>query len=92
MSWRGGAMLFLPLVFAQYIPEAQHARFMGVWFAHGASYLVGLGGGLLLIMRIWLRRGRPPVITVVARTGRALARAAILTILVSVILYIRFHG
>jgi hypothetical protein len=30
------------------IPENQHDRFMAVWFAHGASYLVGLAGGALL--------------------------------------------
>ncbi|MGA3171207.1 MAG: hypothetical protein ABSE62_09345 [Chthoniobacteraceae bacterium] len=79
----------LPLEFAQSVAPQHHDRFMAVWFAHAASYIAGLTGGILLIVHIWRLRGKPRVLTVVPRTGGALIRALILTALAILVLYIR---
>ena len=62
------AIVGLPASLAELVPRGQHDRFMAVWFAHGASYFVGIAGGLLIILRIWRQRGRPSVITILPRT------------------------
>jgi hypothetical protein len=43
-----GGFISIPSGFSEVLRAQQHDRFMAVWFAHGASYLVGLGGGALL--------------------------------------------
>jgi len=47
-------ILALPSQWAEEISMERHARLMAVWFAHGASYLVGAVGALWLIF--WLAR------------------------------------
>ncbi len=83
LSRRG--WLSLPVAVTVQIPALQHDRFMAVWFAHGASYLVGLGGGTLLCFSIWQARGRPPVILFFPRTRAGTFRALFLF---AVVLYL----
>ena len=80
----------LPADLASAIPVYQHDRFMSVWFAHGASYLVGLSGGVLLCLRIWLARGRPSVISFFPPTPASTIRAGLLAAVVAYIFWIRF--
>jgi hypothetical protein len=82
----------LPTRLADVIPVHQHDRFMAVWFAHGASYLVGLAGGALLCFRIWRARGRPSVISFFPRTPASALRAGLLAAVAGYILWIRFGG
>jgi hypothetical protein len=63
---------------------------MAVWFAHIASYLTALAGATFLILRIWIQRGKPPILALIPRTKLAIIRALILAVLVTIILYIRF--
>lgn len=42
--------------FAARVPAAKHAAFLGVWWAHGASYAVGFAGGIVVIMSVWCSR------------------------------------
>jgi hypothetical protein len=39
-----------------HVEQSRHARFMADWWAHGASYLVGAVGGLVLSVRTWRLR------------------------------------
>src|SRR5437867_3161925 len=41
---------------ASAIPEARHARFIADWWAHSASYLVGIIGGVVLCVRTYFKR------------------------------------
>ena len=88
----GHGFISLPTRLADVIPAHQHDRFMAVWFAHGASYLVGLTGGALLCFRIWRARGRPSVISFFARTPASALRAGLLAAVAGYILWIRFGG
>jgi hypothetical protein len=84
------SIIRLPGAFAELLPPSRHDRFMAVWFAHCASYLTGLAGGALLILRIWRQRGKPRVLTVVPQSRRGVIRALILAALLAGIVYIRF--
>jgi hypothetical protein len=84
------SIVSLPETLIYQIPSARHDRFMAVWFAHGASYLVGLAGGTFLILRLWLQRGKPQVFALIPRTPSAIVRALTLAVVVAVILYLRF--
>jgi len=41
------------------LPSEKHARFMADWWAHIASYFVGIVGGLIVCVRTYLRREKP---------------------------------
>jgi hypothetical protein len=84
------SIVSIPAEFAETIPREQHDRFMAVWFAHGASYLVGLLGGSFLIVRIWLARGMPRVLAIVPRSKGGIVRALIIAALGIVALWFRF--
>ncbi len=84
------SMIQLPGDLAWMIPVAKHDRFMGVWFAHGASYLSGLAGGAYLILHVWNQRGRPRVIAMIPRTPAETFRALIVAAAAAVIFYLRF--
>jgi hypothetical protein len=45
---------------AAMLPATQHARFMADWWAHSASYLVGIVGGLIVCIHTYSKRGRIP--------------------------------
>jgi hypothetical protein len=90
LSHRG--FISIPPSLAIVIPPHQHDRFMAVWFAHGASYLIGLSGGALLCFRIWQIRGRPSVITLLPRSRAAVIRAACIAALALFVIWSRFHA
>jgi hypothetical protein len=63
---------------------------MAVWFVHGASYLVGVTGGSLVILRIWWQRGRPHVLSVFPHTKGAIIRALIIAAIGAMVVWFRF--
>jgi hypothetical protein len=86
------SVIALPASFKELVPVGQHDRFMAVWFAHAASYLVGLGGSSFVIFRIWLRRGRPHVLTAIPRTKGGILRTLILAAIVVAVVWLRLSG
>ena len=84
------SLIPFPSGFAYLIPLDRHDRFIAVWFAHSASYLVGFLGGAFLILRIWKQRGKPHIIALLPRTPWAVARFVLLFAVVSTVLYLRF--
>lgn len=81
--------IVMPLRLASAIPTSHHERFMAVWFAHGASYVVGLFGAALVCSHVWKTRGRPRVVSVLPRTPAGRLRAIFLTIVLVWILWAR---
>jgi hypothetical protein len=71
------------------LSRAQQDRFMAVWFAHAASYLCGLVGAAIVILRIWLKRGRPRLLPFFPRTGLEILRALVLLAVLALILWLR---
>jgi hypothetical protein len=86
------SLVCLPAGLAEVIPISRQDRFMAVWFAHGASYLVGLTGGLFLILRIWWARGKPYVLPLFPSSKGAILRALVLAATVAAIVWYRFAG
>lgn len=43
---------------ARDLPSDRHVLFIADLWAHLASYLIGLGGGIILIVQVWRSRGR----------------------------------
>jgi len=80
----------IPSGLAGVLRAQQHDRFMAVWFAHGASYLVGLAGGALLCFNVWRARGRPSVISLFPHTRAAALRVALLAAVAAYIIWLRF--
>lgn len=83
------SLISMPSPWARMIPSSQDDRFMAVWFAHGASYLLGLVGGTFLILRIWNQRFRPRIISVFPHGVCNLLRAAFLLLVLFVIVWLR---
>jgi hypothetical protein len=79
-----------PDAWVERLPRAQQDRFMAVWFAHGASYLFGLAGGGVLIVRIWNRRQRPRILTILPQTKIGIVRAALAVAVLVAIVWLRF--
>lgn len=79
---------FLPPSLARAIPVRLHDRFLAVWSAHLASYLVGLTGASFLCFRIWRARGRPAVLSLFPRNRMQSARALVLA---AITLYVVWH-
>ncbi len=88
LSQRG--FLSDPAGLMEAIPAHQHHRFRAVWFAHIASYLVGLGGATVLCLRVWRQRGCPSVISLFPRTRAAAIRAVIVVAIAASIVWICF--
>lgn len=80
----------IPADLAIAIPRARHHLFIAVWFAHGASYLVGLAGGAFLIFRVWRARGRVVVISLVPQSPLAAIRTTLIAGLAAYILWLCF--
>lgn len=56
----GAGWVFLLEPLASRVPADRHAAFIADLWAHSASYLAGLVGGIILINRVWRsRRARP---------------------------------
>lgn len=85
------SIVSIPADFGNLIPPAHHIPFMAVWFAHGASYLAGIGGGAFLIFRIWTERGRPRVMTLAPNSPASIIRAVAIIAIATVIIYFRFR-
>lgn len=90
LSRRG--IITLPEGFFYAIPFEQHHWFMAVWFAHGASYLVGIAGGISLIFRIWNQRGRPAILQIFPQTVPATIRVILVVATGSLILWLRLRN
>jgi hypothetical protein len=71
------------------LSPSQRDRFMAVWFAHGASYILGVVGGGALILRIWLERKRPRLLPLVPRTGLELLRLLVVVAILAMALWWR---
>lgn len=54
---RFGAV-FLVGPIARELPPDRHVPFLADMWAHSASYLVGLVGGIVVVVRVWTSRGR----------------------------------
>ena len=85
-------LLPIPDAVDQMVPAGKHARFMAVWFAHLASYLVGLPGGAFVCFRVWDARGRPLAIRFLPRGRAAVGRTAGIVAVGAVVCWWRFHG
>lgn len=86
---RHGIVSF-PAPLAGAIPANRHDRFMAVWFAHMASYLVGFTGAATLIYRVWTERGRPMVLALYPRNRSGILRAVVIAGVVALIVWWRF--
>ena len=84
------AIITIPSALAGAIPRAQHDRFMAVWFAHLASYLVGFTGAAVLIFRVWQARGKPLVLALYPRDRLGVLRAVVIAAVVALIVWWRF--
>jgi hypothetical protein len=49
-------LVFLVGDLAQDVPADRHVRFLASFWAHSTSYLVGFGGGVVLIIKTWKSR------------------------------------
>ena len=81
-----------PTAVAEDIPPALRDRFMAAWFAHLASYLVGLAGSAGLVFRVWSARGRPMIFALYPRQPLAVLRAVGIAVVVAVIVWRRFFA
>ncbi len=50
-----GVIYMIPR-FADQVPEEKHVAYLSVGWAHISSYLVGLLGGIVICVKVWLRR------------------------------------
>jgi hypothetical protein len=85
------ALIPLPASFAEVLSVEEQHRFMGVWFAHAASYAAGLAGGAALILRIWRERGRPAGLAWLPSSRWAIVRAVLIAALAGVLYWLRFR-
>jgi hypothetical protein len=85
-------VITVPTPFAESIPHERHDHFMAAWFAHGASYLVGLAGSACLNFSVWRARGRPVVFTLLPQTRSGALRTVIIAIIAVCVLWIRFRA
>jgi hypothetical protein len=83
-------VISIPADFAEAIPLARHHQFMAVWFAHGASYFVGLVGGASIVFRVWRARGRPVFISLLPHSPAEVCIAMILVMIAAYVFWIRF--
>jgi hypothetical protein len=84
-----GGFISIPSGLSGILRAQQHDRFMAVWFAHGASYLVGLAGGALLCFNVWRARGKPSVISFFPHTRAAALRVGLLAAVAAYIIWLR---
>jgi hypothetical protein len=91
LSRRGLVSLpnLLPNWWVATLSRAQQDRFMAVWFAHAASYLFGVVSAAVLILRIWLKRGRPRLLPFFPRSGLEILRLLLLLAVFVIILSLR---
>jgi hypothetical protein len=85
-------LIALPDTVAGAAPALNRERFAAVWFAHTASYAVGIAGGAMLLWRIWQERGRPAVLALYPATRAGLTRVLLLSACVLALIYWRTKG
>jgi hypothetical protein len=68
----------------------QQDRFIAVWFAHAASYIVGLVGATVVVVRIWKERQRPRLFALFPRSRTDIVRAAVICLLAALVLWWRW--
>ena len=83
------SIIFMPATLTELVPSSHQHRFMAVWFAHGASYLVGMAGASFIILRVWWARGRPCVFSVFPRTKGAIIRTLIVAAIAALLVWFR---
>ena len=86
------SVIALPAALADAGPLFDRDRFVAVWFAHIASYAVGGGGGVLLLLHIWRERGHPAVLALFPRDKFGAARVVVLSACVLGLIYWRVCG
>ena len=59
---------------ADLVPAERHVRFIATGWAHAASYLVGIGGGTVLVFLVWRARGLEMIRLMAERRRTAVAR------------------
>lgn len=79
-------LVSLPFGLEEVIPQDRHHRFVAVWYAHNASYLIAVCGGIWMIFQIWKARGRPRILTLIPRDAWAFVRLAILFAILAVVM------
>lgn len=88
LSRRG--VISMPDGWADYIPRSHHNGFMAAWFAHCASYLFGIVGGIFLIFTTWNQRGRPAIIQILPQSRLAVLRTILVVVAAGLIYWFRF--
>ncbi len=86
------SLIALPNRLGSVIPFARHDRLFAVWFAHMASYAVGIAGSAWVIFQIWRERGRPRVLTIWPRAAGGVVRLVALLAIVSLVIWWRRRG
>jgi hypothetical protein len=84
------ALISLPSVWSRLVPASRHDQFMAVWFAHCASYLVGVSAGVMLVFSIWNQRQRPRILSAWPQNGLSIARALVLLFVLCAVVWLRF--
>jgi hypothetical protein len=56
--WGGRGAVFLLEPLASQVRRDRHARFLADLWVHSTSYLIGLVGGIVVIVRVWRSRFR----------------------------------
>jgi hypothetical protein len=80
----------LPYAWVDSLSRPQQDRFLAVWFAHAASYLFGVLGAGLLVLRIWNRRQRPRLLAIFPRTTIQFCRLALVLAIFGTIVWFRW--
>lgn len=73
-----GGFLPVPTFVEAMVPTGKEIRFMAVWAAHSASYLVGVTGGAWVCFRAWQARGKPAGLPLLPRGWAAWLRTAVI--------------
>ena len=68
----------VPTSVEEMVPAGKEARFMAVWAAHSASYLVGVTGGMWVCFRTWQARGKPAGLPLLPRSRAAWLRPLVI--------------
>ena len=82
-------LVAMPTRLALAIPSVRHDFFMADWFAHGASYFVGLSGSAVLCFHVWNTCRRPRIISALPQTHGATLRVIVLAAIVAYIVWAR---
>lgn len=88
LSRRG--IISMPDGWAGCIRRSHYNGFMAAWFAHCASYLFGIVGGIFVIFTTWNQRGRPAIMQILPHGRLAMLRMLLVVAAAGVIYWFRF--